>query len=201
MKRLGHVCPRCPSFEPHMHWDRLHEPLKMRRPAVITPVSTGDLFGLPEYMTWIILTVVRQADCHIFAVLTKLPQHAHAFNPYPGNVWFGVTVNQQSDVWRLDELKKIDAGLRWAIFEPLYSGIDYDLSFLDWIIVGAQTNPELQPEKNWVRGLIAEARRHGIPLYLKSNLKWPFKIQEFPAGPHRNSSNAVWRQVLRASSS
>jgi len=181
VKRLGHICSRCPSFEPHMHWNRLMEPFKRHSPAVIAPVSTGDLFGLTPYMIGSVLSVVRGASWHIFAVLTKLPQNAHIFNPYTENVWFGVSVNQQGDVWRLKELEKIDAGKRWAIFEPLYSGIDYDLGFLDWIIVGAQTQPEVQPEKSWVKDLIAEARRHGVPLFLKSNLKWPVKIKEFPS--------------------
>lgn len=178
VKRLGRVCPECPTFRPHMHWDRLDAPLRMKKPAIITPVSTGDLFGLPWQFTARIIEVIKKADQHIFATLTKVPQNAHRFNPFPENLWFGVSVNEQSDVWRLDELKKIDAKLKWAIFEPLYSKIDYDLSFLDWIIIGAQTRPEFQPDMDWVNGILDSALN--VPIYMKSNLNWTPMRKEWP---------------------
>lgn len=184
VKRLGHICPLCPTFKPHMHDgsrgtpDRLFEPYHRRKSAVITPVSTGDLFGLPVDMTRKILVVVKEAYWHTFSPLTKIPENARKWNPYPDNVWFGVTVNEQADVWRLGQLEKIEASVRWAIFEPLYSTIDYDLSWLDWIVIGNQTNPELQPEEAWVQSILDNAGR--VPVFMKSNLEWENKRRESP---------------------
>ena len=186
VKRLGHVCPKCPSFKPHMHEDRLFEPFKLRKRAVITPVSTGDLFGLPEEMTGEILIIVEKAFWHTFTILTKNPQNARRFNPYPKNVCFGVTVNEQQDTWRLDDVKKIEAPLKWCIFEPLYSPIDYDLSWLDWIVIGPQTKPQLQPEESWVQSILDNAT--AVPIFMKSTLKWPVQIRESPTPEIHNRS-------------
>lgn len=179
VKRLGQFCPLCPSFEPHLHDgtrgtpNRLHEPMDRKKPSVITPVSTGDLFGLEPTQIETILSVVREASWHIFAVLTKAPDRAR-FWEYPDNVAFGVTVNEQADVWRLKELKAIKARWRWAIFEPLYGPVDHDLTFLDWIIIGYQTRPELQPEAAWVKGILGRAPR--VPVWMKTGLRyWPFR--------------------------
>jgi len=184
VKRLGNWCPLCPTFIPHLHDgkngtpDRIEEPLKREIPSVITPVSTGDLFGLPEDMTILLLTVIEIADWHIFPILTKAPQNAYRRYRYSDNVWFGVTVNEQADTWRLDELKKVRSKHKWMIAEPLYSEIDYDLNFLDWIIIGPQSRPELQPEKQWVQSILDNAK--GVPIFMKSSLRGFTKRQEAP---------------------
>ncbi len=175
VKRLRKFCPLCPTFIPHLHDgetgtpDRINEPLERKIPSVIAPVSTGDLFGLPEDMTALLLAIIEKADWHIFTILTKAPQNAHHYT-YPNNVWFGVSINEQSDTWRLDELKKIRSKHKWMIAEPLYSEIDYDLTFLDWIIIGHQTRPELQPERAWVKGILE--RSQGVPVFMKGSLRY-----------------------------
>jgi len=180
VRRLARFCSKCPTFIPHMHWTRLEEPLHLKKPAKIFVVSTGDLFGLKPEHTKAILKVIGYANWHIFQLLTKLPQNARNFNPYPNNVWFGVTVNMQADVWRLNILQEIKAKVKFCSFEPLYSNIDYNIAFLDWIIIGAQTRPLLSPKKKWVMALIEQARKYDIPVFIKNNLKWPKKIQVFP---------------------
>lgn len=181
VKRLGRFCPKCPTFEPHMHMDRLNEPLQVKKPAKIFPVSTGDLFGLEPAQISMILDVIERVSWHTFQPLTKQPQNARSFSPFGSNVWFGVSVNQQGDTWRLDELQKIEAPIRFAYFEPLYSAIDYDLSFLNWIVIGAQTRPNLQPQPEWVQDILDQADENNIPVLTKSNLEWAEKFKEFPA--------------------
>jgi len=140
-----------------------------RKPAVITPVSMGDLFGLRLEYTADVMQCVRNCDRHVFALLTKLPQNALVFNPYPRNVWFGVTVNFQPDVWRLALLQKIDASKKYVLFEPLYGPIDYDLSWLDLIVIGPQTKPMLQPKKEWVESILNNASR--VHVFMKTTLR------------------------------
>lgn len=54
---------------------------------------------------------------------------------------------------------------------------------IEWVIVGAQTGPGAKPpEPEWVQSLIDQCRAAGIPIFLKNNLNWPMKIQEFPWG-------------------
>lgn len=54
---------------------------------------------------------------------------------------------------------------------------------LEWVIVGAQTGPGAKPpEPEWVQPIINQCRSAGVPIFLKNNLNWPVKIQEFPWG-------------------
>jgi protein gp37 len=52
-----------------------------------------------------------------------------------------------------------------------------------WLIIGAMTGPGSkthQPKPEWIQSLIDQARAAGVPVFLKDNLKWPEKIQEWP---------------------
>ena len=184
VKRLGHICELCPTFEPHVHEDRLYEPIRRKKPSVIVPVSTGDLFGQPLKTIHRIIDVIEEAHWHTFPILTKAPQNAGIFR-FPHNVWFGVTVNDKFDVWRLNELRGIlerqDYAIHgWAVFEPLYSEIDRDLTWLKWIIIGPQTRPDLQPEDEWVQTILDNAE--GVPVFMKSNLEFSPIRRESPQG-------------------
>jgi len=146
---------------------------RMKKPAVITPVSMGDLFGQRSEHIRRVLENVEACYWHVFALLTKLPQYALDFNPYPANVWFGVTVNVQADVWRLDLLQKINAPKLYCLFEPLYESIDYDLSWLDLIVIGPQTKPMLQPKGEWIQTILGNAP--GVRVFMKSTLEAPMR--------------------------
>jgi protein gp37 len=63
-----------------------------------------------------------------------------------------------------------------------YSG-SFRMHPIDWIIIGAQTGPgAISPKKEWVQAIISQARAAGIPVFLKDNLHWPERIQEWPLG-------------------
>jgi protein gp37 len=52
---------------------------------------------------------------------------------------------------------------------------------INWVIVGAQTGPGAVPPKpEWVQNIIDQCREAGVPVFLKNNLNWPEKIQEWP---------------------
>jgi len=175
-KRFPKNFPR--GFEPTFYPDRLKEPYQLKKPStrvfrVIWDHAPG--YGRPE---------------HQFQILTKFPQNIPYFSAIsaqdykvPGNCWLGTSINYQGDVWRKDALLKWvrrKTGVFFVSFEPLLEPIRIDLSGLDWIIIGAQTNPLKLPEPGWVQSLIDQARERNIPVFLKDNLSWPEKIQEFP---------------------
>ena len=54
---------------------------------------------------------------------------------------------------------------------------------INWIIIGAQTGPRaVRPKPQWIEKVINQAREAAIPVFLKDNLFWHEKIQEFPEG-------------------
>jgi protein gp37 len=52
---------------------------------------------------------------------------------------------------------------------------------ISWAIIGGMTGPgAVEAKCEWIQGLIDQYRAAGVPIFLKSNLKWPEKIQEWP---------------------
>jgi len=159
------------NFEPHLIPEKLREPCEMQMPSVITPVSMGDIFGLSLAQFYEIWKVMDAADWHVYALLTKLPHVAEDHMPVrpQENLWFGVTVNTQEDVWRLKVLRKQYFPKKYCLFEPLYGPIDYDLSWLDLIVIGPQNYPLLQPKEDWIESVLDNAK--GVRVFFKSKLK------------------------------
>jgi len=54
----------------------------------------------------------------------------------------------------------------------------------DWVILGAQTKPDRQPEPGWVRQVYRACGDSGIPLFTKDNV-WPL-LQQMGEKTHRD---------------
>lgn len=186
--RLAHLCEKCGRFEPHLHPERLDEPLRRKKPAGIFVCSMGELFDplLPDSERERVLAVIREARQHRFYLLTKRPRWIwNSDSPRFGqNVWMGISCDQRDaehdDIQRLNLL---DARVetRFVSFEPLLGPGAYVNTWLDWIIIGAQTGPNaIKPKREWVTQIIEQADAAGIPVFIKDNL-----IRIYPDLPHR----------------
>lgn len=178
------------SFEPTFHPERLEEPYKLKKPAKIFACSMGELFGpwVPREWQEAIIEVAQNNPQHTFQFLTKFPSGYQEFL-WPHNAWLGTTVTSDKDSRQLRELWEISIhhdGVLPVVFvsaEPLlgslYSKI---LRGINWLIVGAQTNPERQPKRRWVEDLLTIADAYNIPVFMKKNLDCEPKRREFPRG-------------------
>jgi protein gp37 len=67
--------------------------------------------------------------------------------------------------------------------EPLLGEVTFDLSGVQWVILGAETgtNPSI-PEQKWIDGIIEQTKRLNVPLFMKGNIKAYSTtfMQEFP---------------------
>lgn len=128
--------------------------------------------------------MIRRASWHIFVVLTKQPQNIPSDEnfPLPPNLWLGVSVNCKADLWRIDELRKAGAVVNFVSFEPLYEDLGtVNFDGIQWVIIGAQTRPNVQPKSEWVTSLILQCRERGIPIFMKRNLKgYSSLLHEYP---------------------
>lgn len=205
-----HGCPYCYArkiatrfkdlfpngFEPTFHPERLREPYKVsknfrsRNPnlpegaAMIFTVSMGDLFGNWVPAKWIeaVIRVAEDNPHHIFQFLTKNPARYKEFE-FPKNCWLGTTVTSYKDQDRIFDLPRYRGNVNFVSFEPLLGPVYIDgwvLGYIDWVIIGAQTNPYRPPKQEWVESIIQQAKDAGVAVFLKDNLRWPTKIQEFP---------------------
>jgi protein gp37 len=178
-ERKMHDCPECQTFTPHLHPERMNQPIRRLTPSTIFAVSVGDLMSktVPREVIIDVIRVVIRSPQHRFLFLTKNPDRYREF-VWPSNCWLGVTVNIQRDACRLNRLaltvmkKHKQTNPTFASFEPLYEKIDLTGFYTpDWIIIGGQTNPEVFPEWSWVMGLVDTC--NGLPLiYLKDNIKF-----------------------------
>lgn len=188
-------------FTPFFRPERLSQPAKVKKPSRIFVCSMADLFGDWIPVAWI-ETVLRVAhDCphHTFQFLTKNPKRYQEFNPWPANAWLGFTMTKQEDDLHLPAFLKADAAVRFISFEPLLGPVELPWVFcshvmvdgkpqylgpppISWAIIGAQTGPgAVKPHPGWVKDLSDQCRFADVPLFLKDNLNWPTKVQEWPA--------------------
>jgi protein gp37 len=128
----------------------------------------------PEFKPYLktLLVMCNRACWHWFIILTKQPQNIPKDLVFPSNVIVGVSVNCKNDLWRIAELKKVQCVIRMVSFEPLYEDLApiVDLSGIQWIVIGAQKRPSIQPKTEWVKNLEYAAESRFIPVFLKDNL-------------------------------
>jgi protein gp37 len=145
----------------------------------------SDLFAYWTINEWreAVLNKIWKGYEHIqFQLLTKEPQNIISYRgvrkpifdyDYPKNFWIGCTVTDNSQIWKIEEIKKIKCGVRFVSFEPLLEDLPVlDLSGIDWVIIGALTGSEKFPIKQeWVDNIYQRASRYGIPVFIKDNVK------------------------------
>lgn len=171
------------SFKPIFYPKRLNEKFP-KKPSKIFCCSVSDLFADWTKKEWRdkILKEIKKHPQHIFQLLTKQPQGIDKNYNYGKNVWVGVTVNDRNEVDKIDYLRNIKCGIRFVSFEPLLDDVENaNLKNIDWIIIGKLTGSKKIPlNKDWVSKIILMAREDKIPVFVKDNVKWHRKIQEFP---------------------
>ena len=203
-KRRKWRCTLCYVFKPHLHKERLHEPLQRKKSSRIGVTFSGDFFDIGMHPNWQqdVLEIIEKCQWHIFILLTKQPQNIPKWFDYesPKNLWIGVSINRKADLWRLEKLKQLITEHKLSSFEPLYEDLGaINLKGIDWVIIGAQTKPLWKPDIAWVQKIMERAHSVNAKVFLKNNL-WQKqlnvdsifdgvpKIQEFPKVPQILSS-------------
>ena len=194
------VAPYPFGFAPTFHKYRLNEPQQVKKSSKIFVVSMGDLFGewIPDEWIWKVYEACGKADWHKYLFLTKNPEaYAKVFYrselDYRHNFWLGTTVTDDKSFcekgYELFESTGADQkrhAHRFLSIEPLLNKIGdkalRNIQFIDWIIVGQQTNPDRPPKDEWVQAIIDKCRTAGVPVFVKSPLYEKFPIQEWPEG-------------------
>ena len=71
---------------------------------------------------------------------------------WPPNVWMGVTVEHADYIYRINDLRKTPAGVKFLSCEPLLGPLPgMDLAEIDWLIAGGESEPGARlMRKEWV---------------------------------------------------
>ena len=151
------------GFKMTMHLDRLTDPLKREKPTMYFVCSMSDLFheDIPFHYIGYIMETIRQTPHHTYQILTKRAKKMRAYfeiNDVPDNAWIGVSVEDiKYGLPRVDELRAIDASVRFLSCEPLLEDIadDLNLAGIHWVIVGGESGPGARPmNKEWAVNLL-----------------------------------------------
>lgn len=173
-------------MEPAFRESYLGDPYKIKKPSKFFIGSSGDIWGdwVPAEWIFKVLKVIKDNPQHIFQFLTKNPMRYQWFNPVLKNAWYGTTVDgTERTKNNLCELKIFTYGVRtlFVSFEPLLEPIDPDLSHIDWVIIGANSNRGAEkPPNYWAKRIIECARQWDCAVWVKDNYNYPQIIKEFP---------------------
>jgi protein gp37 len=176
------------GFEPTFHQERLNDPLTTKKPSAVFVGSMTDIFGAwndPRVIADI-FGILARAKQHTFILLTKAPENIDRFLSgvnFPGNVWIGVSVEDQSTVYRIDTMLKSAKQIRKFIsFEPLLGPIDYDLTGIGGVIIGPRTKPPNLITQEMVEPIFNAALKAGnIPVFCKDKMpEWAKVRRELP---------------------
>jgi len=162
------------GFEVTLHSDVLEAPLRWKKPQIIFVNSMSDLFHeqIPFEYVQQIFDVMSRARQHFFQILTKRSKKLVRLQNklvWPENVWMGVTCESQPYQFRINDLRKTDARLKFLSLEPLLGPLsNLDLSGIDWVIVGGESGPGARPiKKEWVVEILRQCRAQAVPFFFK----------------------------------
>ena len=162
------------SFHVTLHEHVLEYPLSWKKRRIIFVNSMSDLFheDVPVEFIEKVFNVMATAHRHCFQILTKRSERLLELSPvlsWRNNIWMGVTVENQDYVYRIDDLRKTDARIKFLSFEPLLGSInDINLENIDWVIVGGESGPGCRPmRKEWATDIRDQCLKENIPFFFK----------------------------------
>lgn len=162
------------GFEVALHERMLELPLKWKKPQRIFVNSMSDLFHKDVPVEYIlrVFDVMNRAHWHQFQILTKRSERAAELDhvlPWAPNIWMGVSVENGAYRWRIDDLRKTRAHVKFLSVEPLIGPVaPLDLAGIDWIIAGGESGPGARPlAPEWIRDLRDECVEKHVAFFFK----------------------------------
>lgn len=162
------------GFKLTLHDHMLAAPLKWKKAQVIFVNSMSDLFQDEVPLDFIqrVFQTMRAAHWHQFQVLTKRSGRLLELSPlieWPANVWMGVSVENAKYAFRIDDLRRTGAVVKFLSLEPLLGPLpNLNLTGIDWSIVGGESGPGARPiEKAWVTDIRDQCEAAGVAFFFK----------------------------------
>ncbi len=176
----GHTLAYPFGFEPTFHRYRMGMPGELKMGNNIFVGAMSDMFGrwVPDRWLDDVFSACMQHPIHNYLFLTKNPERYMGYGVPEGhgNLWYGTSITRRAEMGRASSLP---AGCRTFLsLEPLLEDLEpegHSMVFqkAGWVIIGAETGQgkgKAAPEPEWVRKILAEADKAGIPVFMKESL-------------------------------
>jgi len=162
------------GFKVTLHRRALGLPLQWTRPQMIFVNSMSDLFHeeVPAEFIRDVFDVMRRADRHQYQILTKRSERLLKLDSdldWPAHVWMGVTVERREYAYRIDHLRRTNAGVKFLSLEPLLGPMPgLDLKGIHWVVVGGESGPGARPmESEWATEVRDQCLGAEVPFFFK----------------------------------
>ncbi len=184
------------GFKLTMHEHVLEKPLEWKTPQVIFVNSMSDLFhkDVPLEFVQRVFDTMKRAHWHHFQVLTKRSERLAELSPrleWTDNIWMGVSVENEKYIYRVDDLRRTGAKIKFLSVEPLIGPLPkINLKGINWVIVGGESGPKARPlEREWVVSIRDQCLKTKVPFFFK---QWG-GVQKKKAG--RLLDGRTWDQM------
>jgi protein gp37 len=167
------------GFDLRLVPEKLAEPFNWSGPRTVFVNSMSDLFqpGVPDSYIEDVVGVMAEANWHTYQVLTKRSERLRdllstklAAAAKLRHIWWGVSVEDKKyGLPRVEHLRATPAAVRFLSIEPLLEDLgDFDISGLDWAIVGGESGHGARPmDKRWVGSILKLCRREHVHFFFK----------------------------------
>ncbi|MEO7222863.1 MAG: DUF5131 family protein [Devosia sp.] len=150
-------------------------PTKWKAPRRVFVNSMSDLFheDVPIEFIRDVWATMESTPRHTYQILTKRPERmadvlSGGFPVLP-NVWLGTSIEDARVLYRLDDLRRVPAAVRFVSFEPLIGSVaEAELREIHWAIVGGESGPNARPmDPEWVEEIERACRLAGAAFFFK----------------------------------
>jgi protein gp37 len=149
-------------------------PAGWMKPRRIFVNSMSDLFheAVPAKFVAAVWDAMQATPQHTYQILTKRPDQMAKITaslPVLPNVWLGTSVESADYLGRIDDLRKVDAAVRFVSFEPLLGSVARaDLRGIQWAIVGGESGPRSRlMDAQWVAEIETACRKARTAFFFK----------------------------------
>ena len=162
------------KFKLTLHEKALDIPKKWKKPRFIFVNSMSDLFheDIPFGFIEKVFNVMNECKQHTFQILTKRSDNMLRLSKklkLTDNIWLGVTVENNSSIYRINDLLQTKAKIKFVSFEPLLTPLpELNTCGIDWAIVGGESGVNARPmQKEWVLDIKSKCIQSNTAFFFK----------------------------------
>ncbi|MBP4143203.1 phage Gp37/Gp68 family protein [Flavobacterium sp. P4023] len=162
------------NFEVRTHEEALKIPYTWKHSKVVFVNSMSDLFHkeIPLEFIQKVFKVMNDNPQHVFQVLTKRAERLlelHTELKWTHNIWMGVSVENAKEKHRIDDLRKINARVKFLSLEPLLAHLgEINLENIDWVIVGGESGHKPRKmDAEWVLDIQEQCKEKSVAFFFK----------------------------------
>ena len=185
-----------PGFGLAIHESALQQPYRWNGHRVVFVNSMSDLFHARVPLDYVrrVFEVIADTPQHTYQVLTKRSARVRKIADkldWPSNLWMGVSVEDASQLSRVDDLRMVPAAVRFLSCEPLLGPLsDLSVTGIDWVITGGESGPSARPiDRAWVREIRDQCTAAEVAFFHK---QWGGRT---PKAGGRSLDGEIWNEM------